>query len=149
MTAMNLSYAQSDTIPKNLLVYDYTVVLDTIISNESDTTYEKKLVKTKVMSSSEFISRLEFNNRKINRLDEIIKNLQYDLSIAEEELNNIGEDLLLAIDIQSDIDIHKARKDSYQSKLDYLLLNETEIKEKYLGLAIKKEKVKKDKDKSN
>jgi len=152
MLATTLIYAQDttaieiDTIPTNLDVYEYTVTVDTIFNPEdSTTTYAKRMVKTKVMSSAEWGNLVRYNERLIVRMTNRLEQLEVDLEIAEDVLQDIGEDKSLAVDIQTEIDQTTARLAQYEADLADLIDNEDAIKEKYKVEATKKEKKKKEK----
>ena len=149
--AMNLSFAQVDsiavdTIPTNLDVYEYTVTVDTIFNPvDSTTTYAKRMVKTKVMSSAEWGNLVRYNERLIVRMTNRLEQLEIDLELAEDELQDIGEDKSLAVSIQTEIDQTTDRLAQYEADLADLIDNEDAIKEKYKVEATKKEKKKKEK----
>ena len=157
MLATTLIYAQGDTtaieidtIPTNLDVYEYTVTVDTIFNPvDSTTTYEKRMIKTKVMSSAEWGNLVRYNERLIVRMTNRLEQLEIDLELAEDELQDLGEDKSLAVSIQAEIDQTTARLASYELDLANLIGNESAIKNKYKVEATKKEKKKKKKKDSN
>jgi hypothetical protein len=154
MLATILSYAQDttaieiDTIPTNLDVYEYTVTVDTIFNPvDSTTTYEKRMIKTKIMSSAEWGNLVRYNERLIVRMTNRLEQLEIDLELAEDELLDAGEDKSLAVTIQTEIDQTAARLAQYVADLADLIANEDAIKDKYRVEATKKEKKKQDKEK--
>ena len=97
------------------------------------------------MSSAEWGNLVRYNERLIVRMTNRLEQLEIDLELAEDELQDLGEDKSLAVSIQAEIDQTTARLASYELDLANLIGNEAAIKNKYKVKATKKEKKKKKK----